>query len=1242
MKQKSKSIKHIELNEKVNKGNIIREKNNKTKSNNTKNELANLINLVGISTNDYSHNFNTNTYKNIKLKEKLMKLVYKQGKKSKIKDRNGKILTLDTNNSNKENISILSNRNHQRNKNEFLIENNKTELKIGSIKNYIEGNETKRNKKNNKSRTITFYNDCISEKLRTLDTRNKNKIDIELSQNDESYFNLNGARYKGAISFNNFIKNKNNVTSNDNDKNEYSFINKLKERNNSYRNKKRLSLDSDENILYNDKNKTKNKNNIISYNFRNSRSKIFNENTFSTSVDKDIPMNRNSLQMLEILKNSKSTRIILKPNETLMNNKNEKNKKEEEQKIVKKEDDKSKKKRRSIFNEIMDEVSKEKNYVQKIVHMKLIQGMKLLRQNSHRQFKVKYNSKTYEHSSINKDKEILTLPNKINENNEINSNVLRASFISNKPEKNINYIKISNSCKNLDENRCVKIKKIKLDKLKNKLKRDSFKYCPTDNNKSINISLSLNNKIININNHKIYAPKKPPLSKKRSIELSSIPFCYPNPIKNIPKHSVISPINPTSPIIYKKSHEQNKSFGKQISINNSIKTFNETSISDINKIEKSNKLEINTNTESNINYNRESTKPNIKYILYNKVRIKKDSSKIKKTNLNNSRYKTIRYVKKNSSKIKRIEDSLEKDKDKENENKNDNTNTNKMMKIKEIQFGILKKNNFKKSLNNLDKTEPINFNLNDPINNFNKQISLNQYKTFLSHDMNDLTDIPNYDFSKKNILSITSQQQSNNDDEITVQTGTCHIGYNFSYDYDKLTNNNNYNDISNDNESIKLNYIKDELKGKEQVYNLLNFEDLLIIEDKLNLVLIVLEQGNKSFKEYFDLIIYFFSSNLLDKLEQLFKYFKKDTNDMQLFINYSIIFILICYDFAQNSISVNIDNNYNLIEIFQLIYRNILLVINSIKNKIEFENSDNYKIRLIELSKIGLLIKDKLFNIDNDITLIKEILHNNTNSIVIKINNIINKIKYSDEKYTNKIFHDIKNNTFSELYDFFLDKILKEDFIGCSVLAYSYLKQKNNFVTSREPYLRSKNKKKYSLVLDLDETLIYFKFNNDEGKEGILKLRPGVFTFLEKISEFYEIILFTEASEAYIKLMMEVFNNHKKNKKYFDFILYRQYASIEGNDFVKDLSRLGRPLNRTIIIDNIQKNFYKQKNNGILIKPFLGEDKNDTALIDLIPILTNIAKDEIDVKNGIMKYRDEIITKITTNLFRRGKKIVVN
>ena len=134
------------------------------------------------------------------------------------------------------------------------------------------------------------------------------------------------------------------------------------------------------------------------------------------------------------------------------------------------------------------------------------------------------------------------------------------------------------------------------------------------------------------------------------------------------------------------------------------------------------------------------------------------------------------------------------------------------------------------------------------------------------------------------------------------------------------------------------------------------------------------------------------------------------------------------------------------------------------------------------------------------------------------------------------------------------------------------------------------------------------------------------------IKEYYEIILFTEASEAYTELIMEAFNKNE----FFDYKFFRQHTIIIGQDFVKDLQRIGRPLDRIIIVDNIEQNFRMQKNNGILIKPFDGEDQNDQALIDLIPILINIAKDNIDARNGLVKYRDEIMTKITSNLFRRN------
>jgi CTD small phosphatase-like protein 2 len=43
--------------------------------------------------------------------------------------------------------------------------------------------------------------------------------------------------------------------------------------------------------------------------------------------------------------------------------------------------------------------------------------------------------------------------------------------------------------------------------------------------------------------------------------------------------------------------------------------------------------------------------------------------------------------------------------------------------------------------------------------------------------------------------------------------------------------------------------------------------------------------------------------------------------------------------------------------------------------------------------------------------------------------------------------------------------------------------------------------------------------------------------------------------------------------KHISYRLYRQHALPYGPIFVKDLSRLGRDLSRTIIVDNVAENF---------------------------------------------------------------------
>ncbi len=42
---------------------------------------------------------------------------------------------------------------------------------------------------------------------------------------------------------------------------------------------------------------------------------------------------------------------------------------------------------------------------------------------------------------------------------------------------------------------------------------------------------------------------------------------------------------------------------------------------------------------------------------------------------------------------------------------------------------------------------------------------------------------------------------------------------------------------------------------------------------------------------------------------------------------------------------------------------------------------------------------------------------------------------------------------------------------------------------------------------------------------------------------------------------------------YIKYRLYRQHASHSGPVFIKDLSKIGRDLSRTLIVDNVAENF---------------------------------------------------------------------
>lgn len=173
--------------------------------------------------------------------------------------------------------------------------------------------------------------------------------------------------------------------------------------------------------------------------------------------------------------------------------------------------------------------------------------------------------------------------------------------------------------------------------------------------------------------------------------------------------------------------------------------------------------------------------------------------------------------------------------------------------------------------------------------------------------------------------------------------------------------------------------------------------------------------------------------------------------------------------------------------------------------------------------------------------------------------------------------------------------------------------------------------KKFSLVIDLDETLIHYpddklaelekKFTTKISKAELkkcldYKLRPFTCEFLVQLKPFYEIIIFTAASQNYADLVIDSFDS----EKLINHRLYRQHMTEFNGRLVKDISKLGRDIRKIIIVDNTPENFILQSKNGIYIKSWT-DDLYDKSLSLLLPILLNIAK---SVPNDVREILEEI------------------
>lgn len=142
--------------------------------------------------------------------------------------------------------------------------------------------------------------------------------------------------------------------------------------------------------------------------------------------------------------------------------------------------------------------------------------------------------------------------------------------------------------------------------------------------------------------------------------------------------------------------------------------------------------------------------------------------------------------------------------------------------------------------------------------------------------------------------------------------------------------------------------------------------------------------------------------------------------------------------------------------------------------------------------------------------------------------------------------------------------------------------------------------RKYTLVLDLDETLIHFEENPDGTSQFLI--RPFAQNFLKEMAKHYEIIIFTAALKDYADFILDRLDT----EGCISHRLYRHNCSFSENVYQKDLNKLNRDLSRTLIVDNNAENFQLQPENGIYIRSWYN-DPNDEALKKLAPLLVGKA-----------------------------------
>ena len=668
-----------------------------------------------------------------------------------------------------------------------------------------------------------------------------------------------------------------------------------------------------------------------------------------------------------------------------------------------------------------------------------------------------------------------------------------------------------------------------------------------------------------------------------------------------------------------------------LNISNKIEYKNESKINKLKKMIESQKRK---NEEENyrLRYNRFiSISPSKSSKKENSKMENKNNSPIEEMNIEDN-------IKNNK------EDNNDVDSNDNNDIDNNNNDYNKKHKIRYLLSKNYGGKRFIKKKYNNNKSP---YSIISRLKKNNKNITKNN---LINPDNNNFNNLKNYinNYSSKNINIANSPDTNLNKTDINRNQKLEKKFYNHN-----LLNLNNSplvkGDIKSDPKDI-INNIFLKNKNIEDKNNEIEIKlnDLIIIEERINDIIISLNtikyiMDIKPINATVLFFLFYFNSSLKNKFPLFFK--MKNRIIIKSAFNIIIFMILLIYHLSLNP---SMFNKVLLLarKIFEILKINFYLIIRKIeiyygeeftqKNKLYFKIFDYYLIEndLYDLKEKEIIeiINKNCISITTHIENILNYYQAINNEYFLDFNEIYFSISKLDEQGINEYFYNNlyenkseeriqkKNNKEDTIESKnYIDKDKENQYLDSIIL--SYKKNRKN-----SPFIKLKNKKKYTLILDLEDTLINVKIDN-EGKI-FCRPRPGLISFLNGIKPFYEIISFTKLSKEYSDIIIKEIEG---NKKLFDYNMCRDHCSLVGRKFIKDISRIGRDLKKIIMVDDLEDNLRLYVNNGILICPFNGKnDGDDKVLFELKKLLILFFRlGYEDIRSAIKNNKKEIYNTIT-------------